>query len=265
MTRSTPTRRSDLVDFDAVIEIDPERGICIAEPGVPFCKLVDKTLPLGLVPIVVPELKTITIGGAVAGCSIESMSFQYGGFHDTCLEYEIITAHGRRAPMHPRQRAPAHLPDDARIVRYRGHPVAAGVPADPGEALRAHHAREAHLDRQLPRVDPLALRAPGRGVHGWDHPLEHAAVAVRRGLHGLGALHQPLRLAEGLLPEHGDARRGLLRNAALLLSLRPRGHQRAPQVVSGQAPAGQVPGLVRRSCALPRRRGGWCSTTRVRT
>jgi FAD/FMN-containing dehydrogenase len=83
-----------LVDFDEVIEIDPERGICIAEPGIPFCELVDQTLPLGCVPIVVPELKTITIGGAVAGCSIESMSFQYGGFHDTCLEYEIITAQG---------------------------------------------------------------------------------------------------------------------------------------------------------------------------
>jgi FAD/FMN-containing dehydrogenase len=84
----------NLLDFDQVIEIDPERRICIAEPGVPFCKLVDQTLPLGLVPIVVPELKTITVGGAVAGCSIESMSFQYGGFHDTCLEYEVITATG---------------------------------------------------------------------------------------------------------------------------------------------------------------------------
>lgn len=83
-----------LVDFDEVIEIDPERKICIAEPGVPFCRVVDQTLPLGLVPIVVPELKTITLGGAVAGCSIESMSFRYGGFHDTCLEYEIITAKG---------------------------------------------------------------------------------------------------------------------------------------------------------------------------
>jgi hypothetical protein len=96
--RSRKRKYSDekisLVDLDEVIEIDPERGICIAEPGVPFCKLVDKTLPFGLVPIVVPELKTITIGGAVAGCSIESMSFQYGGFHDTCLEYEIITAKG---------------------------------------------------------------------------------------------------------------------------------------------------------------------------
>ena len=84
----------NLLDFDQVLEVDPERRICIAEPGVPFCKLVDATLPLGFVPIVVPELKTITIGGAVAGCSIESMSYKHGGFHDTCLEYEIITAKG---------------------------------------------------------------------------------------------------------------------------------------------------------------------------
>ena len=84
----------NLLDFDEVIEIDPDRRICIAEPGVPFCKIVDRTLPLGFVPIVVPELKTITIGGAVAGCSIESMSYIYGGFHDTCIEYEIITAKG---------------------------------------------------------------------------------------------------------------------------------------------------------------------------
>jgi FAD/FMN-containing dehydrogenase len=84
----------NLRDFDKIIEIDPDRRICIAEPGVPFCKIVDRTLPMGFVPIVVPELKTITIGGAVAGCSIESMSFVYGGFHDTCLEYEIITAKG---------------------------------------------------------------------------------------------------------------------------------------------------------------------------
>jgi len=84
----------DLTDFDQVIEVDPERRLCIAEPGVPFNELVDRTLPFGLVPIVVPELETITVGGAVAGCSIESMSYVYGGFHDTCVEYEIITARG---------------------------------------------------------------------------------------------------------------------------------------------------------------------------
>jgi FAD/FMN-containing dehydrogenase len=84
----------DLSDLDAILEIDVAARICTAEPGVTFEALVAATLRHGLVPIVVPELKTITVGGAVAGCSIESMSFVYGGFHDTCLAYEVITALG---------------------------------------------------------------------------------------------------------------------------------------------------------------------------
>jgi FAD/FMN-containing dehydrogenase len=84
----------DISDLDAILEIDQVRRRCVAEPGVTFVDLVDATLPLGLVPIVVPELKTITIGGAVSGCSLESMSFRHGGFHDTCLEYEVITGTG---------------------------------------------------------------------------------------------------------------------------------------------------------------------------
>lgn len=84
----------DVRDLDEILHVDPERKVCVAESGVTFVDLVRATLRHGLVPIVVPELKTITIGGAVAGCSLESMSFVYGGFHDTCLEYEVITAKG---------------------------------------------------------------------------------------------------------------------------------------------------------------------------
>ncbi len=84
----------DVGDLTEILSIDAARRICIAESGVTFVDLVAATLAHGLVPIVVPELKTITIGGAVAGCSIESMSFVHGGFHDTCLEYEVITATG---------------------------------------------------------------------------------------------------------------------------------------------------------------------------
>ena len=84
----------DISDLTAILSVDPERRICVAESGVMFCDLVEATLRHGLVPIVVPELETITIGGAVSGCSIESMSYRYGGFHDTCLEYEVITATG---------------------------------------------------------------------------------------------------------------------------------------------------------------------------
>ena len=86
----------DLSDLDDVLSIDPVERTCVAEPGVTFCDLVERTLRYDLVPLVVPELKTITIGGAVSGCSLESTSFRFGGFHDTCLEYEVLTAKGER-------------------------------------------------------------------------------------------------------------------------------------------------------------------------
>jgi len=84
----------DISGLDRILSIDTEARVCVAEPGVTFVDLVAATLPLGLVPLVVPELKTITIGGAVSGCSLESTSFRFGGFHDGCLEYEVITGRG---------------------------------------------------------------------------------------------------------------------------------------------------------------------------
>ena len=84
----------DVSDLDDIIEVDPLARTCVAEPGVTFVDLLAETMRYGLVPLIVPELKTITVGGAVAGCSLESMSFKYGGFHDSCLEYEIMTARG---------------------------------------------------------------------------------------------------------------------------------------------------------------------------
>jgi FAD/FMN-containing dehydrogenase len=90
-------RHDDKIEVGALTEIlsiDPERRICVAESGVMFEDVVAATLRHGLVPIVVPELKTITVGGAVSGCSVESMSFEHGGFHDTCLAYEVITSDG---------------------------------------------------------------------------------------------------------------------------------------------------------------------------
>ena len=86
----------DLKVLNEILKIDTEKKTCTAESGVTFSDLVQATLPQGLIPLIVPELKTITIGGAVSGCSVESMSFKYGGFHDTCLEYEVLTSTGRR-------------------------------------------------------------------------------------------------------------------------------------------------------------------------
>lgn len=87
--------RIDISRLNRILSIDAERRLCVAEPGVTFSRLVTETLRHGFVPSVVPELKNITIGGAVSGCSVESTSHRYGGFHDSCLEYEILTGDGR--------------------------------------------------------------------------------------------------------------------------------------------------------------------------
>lgn len=84
----------DLGPLAEILSIDRERRVAVTEPGVTFETLVRATLPLGLMPVVVPELRGITVGGAVAGCSVESLSYRYGGFHDSCLEYEVITSTG---------------------------------------------------------------------------------------------------------------------------------------------------------------------------
>ncbi|KFF59806.1 FAD-linked oxidase [Cryobacterium sp. MLB-32] len=56
--------------------------------------LVAATLPHGLAPLVVPQLKTITLGGAVTGLGIESTSFRNGLPHESVLEMDILTGAG---------------------------------------------------------------------------------------------------------------------------------------------------------------------------
>jgi FAD/FMN-containing dehydrogenase len=56
--------------------------------------LVEETLRYGLLPAVVPQLKTITVGGAVSGLGIESSSFKYGLVHETVEAMEVLTGSG---------------------------------------------------------------------------------------------------------------------------------------------------------------------------
>ncbi|MBI5534027.1 MAG: FAD-binding oxidoreductase [Deltaproteobacteria bacterium] len=87
-------RKIDVRALDQILELDIPARRCVVEPGVTFSDLVRATLAHRLVPKLVPELKTITVGGAIAGCSVESMSYRYGGFHDSCRSYELVTGTG---------------------------------------------------------------------------------------------------------------------------------------------------------------------------
>lgn len=84
----------DLTKFNEIIGINIEHNYIHVEGLVRFDDLFDYTQIYGYMPQVVPELRSITVGGAISGVGLESSSFKYGLFHDTVFEYEVITGNG---------------------------------------------------------------------------------------------------------------------------------------------------------------------------
>ena len=129
--------------------------------------LVDATLPHGLMPLVVPQLKTITLGGAVAGLGIESSSFRNGLPHESVLEMDILTGDGRVVTA---------TPDNEHADLFRGFPNSYGTlgyalrlqielePVKPYVALR--HVRFADATRASTAIAEIcatgATRRAGR-------------------------------------------------------------------------------------------------------
>jgi FAD/FMN-containing dehydrogenase len=87
-------RRLDVRPFCHVLEVKPQQGWVDVEGMTPYDVLTDMTLRHDVMPAVVPQLKSITIGGAAAGVGIEASSFKYGLVHDTLLELEVLTGTG---------------------------------------------------------------------------------------------------------------------------------------------------------------------------
>ncbi|WP_235831365.1 FAD-binding oxidoreductase [Gordonia zhaorongruii] len=90
----TTTPGLDVSGLDKVIGVDPTARTAQVAGMCTYEDLVDATLPYGLAPTVVPQLKTITLGGAVTGMGIESTSFRSGLPHEAVLEIEILTGAG---------------------------------------------------------------------------------------------------------------------------------------------------------------------------
>jgi FAD/FMN-containing dehydrogenase len=90
----TGTKRIDVRSFHHVLHIDSSSRVAEVEGMTTYEELADETLKLGLLPTVVPQLKTITIGGAISGIGIESSSFKFGLVHETVDELEILLGDG---------------------------------------------------------------------------------------------------------------------------------------------------------------------------
>src|SRR5437763_9933939 len=91
----------DADGFSGVLSVDVERRTADVGGMTTYEQLVDATLPHGLMPLVVPQLKTITLGGAVTGLGIESSSFRNGLPHESVLEMDVLTGDGRVVTARP--------------------------------------------------------------------------------------------------------------------------------------------------------------------
>ncbi|HEX6795087.1 MAG TPA: FAD-binding oxidoreductase [Casimicrobiaceae bacterium] len=110
--------RIDLSHFDAVVAVDRDRAIVEAEGMTTFVDLADATLAQGMMPAVVPQLKSITLGGAVAGVGIEATSFRHGLVHDTIVAMDVLTGDGHIVTCSP---------DDEHRDLFHGFPNSYGT------------------------------------------------------------------------------------------------------------------------------------------
>ena len=94
----------DVSGLDGVLAVDPVARTADVQGMCTYEDLVAATLRHGLIPLVVPQLRTITLGGAVTGLGIESTSFRNGLPHESVLEMDVLTGDGRVVTTRPGER-----------------------------------------------------------------------------------------------------------------------------------------------------------------
>ena len=136
----------DATALGHVLEVDVARRLADVEGMTTYVDLVDATLPHGLVPAVVPELKSITIGGATTGLGIESSSFRYGLVHETVAEFDVLRADGSVVHCTPTEHADLYrgFPNSYGSLGYATRLSVRLIPALPYVRL----AHERHDDPQ---------------------------------------------------------------------------------------------------------------------
>lgn len=102
-TKEETSQKLDVRSFNNVLEINTQEGWADIEGMTTYEDLIDATLEHNHTPCVAPELKSITLGGAISGVGVESSSFKYGFVHETVLEMDILTGNGEVITASPTQ------------------------------------------------------------------------------------------------------------------------------------------------------------------
>ena len=214
--------------------------------------LVEVTLAHGRIPLVVPQLRTITLGGAVSGLGIESTSFRNGLPHESVLEMDVMTGSGEIVSTKPGDALFDAFPNSygslgyATRLRIELEPVPA-VRRAPARPLRRRHVAggRRRAGRRRGRVGRGAGRRAGRGRVLSRRALPHARPVDRRTRRDV-RLHR----AAGVLPLAPAPRDRPADHARLPVAL---GHRLVLVLTGLRGPAPARPAGVATSVASVRR------------
>jgi len=92
--RGAAARRLSLGEFNHVLAIDKAARTVEVEGLTTYETVVRYCLEHGFLPLVAPELKHITVGGATVGIGIESTCYRYGFVHDGLREADVLLPGG---------------------------------------------------------------------------------------------------------------------------------------------------------------------------
>jgi FAD/FMN-containing dehydrogenase len=147
-----------------VISLDPDSRTADVAGMCTYENLVAATLPYGLSPLVVPQLKTITLGGAVTGLGIESASFRNGLPHESVLEMDILTGSGELLTVSPQQHPDLYraFPNSYGTLGYSTRLRIELEPIKPFVALR--HVRFHALSEMVAAMDRIIDTGGFEGV-----------------------------------------------------------------------------------------------------
>ena len=97
----TGTPGLDVSGLGGVVAVDAAGRTADVQGMCTYEDLVAVTLRHGMIPLVVPQLRTITLGGAVTGLGIEATSFRNGLPHESVLEMDVLTGDGEIVTARP--------------------------------------------------------------------------------------------------------------------------------------------------------------------
>ena len=108
----------DVGRLNRVLSVDPATRTAQVQGMATYESVVAAHLPHGQMPLVIPQLKTITLGGAVAGLGIEATSFRSGLPHESVREMDVLTGSGEVVTARP---------DNEHAALFRGFPNSYGT------------------------------------------------------------------------------------------------------------------------------------------